>query len=54
MLPKPILDAKTFVANLPIPEPRDVGFASNSGVREDIERKLARHAADFVRSLPDL
>ncbi len=25
-----------------------------AGVREDIERTLARHAADFVRSLPDL
>lgn len=25
-----------------------------AGVREDIERKLALHAADFVRSLPDL
>jgi hypothetical protein len=25
-----------------------------AGVREDIERKLALHAADFVHSLPDL
>jgi hypothetical protein len=67
MLPKHILDAQTFVANLPIPEPRAEAFHAPTagdrisinetvlaGVREDIERKFALHAADFAPSLPDL
>jgi len=67
MLPKHISDAQTFVANLPIPEPRAKAFYGPAaggrisinetvlpGVRKDIELELALHAADFVRSLPDL
>jgi hypothetical protein len=60
MLPKHILDAQTFVANLPIPEPCAEALHSpiargRISTNETVLAGVpALHTADFVRSLPDL